>query len=217
MAKKRSRFVPGGVLATTDTTALVPSNVRVQTVAFVLRWRRETLIRRVEAALPSTTEQQIYLKVAGGFRVMPETVKTMLEVFRGSAELLPQDMVSSHPGRHYVVNTFDIMHEKVEKACDLIRNGEDKALYPMSAEHAAILVEFYDSAAYDIVGMLVDNVFEVGQKLGMTSESERVIVGVAISTLAKRLKAHKKGSPMPLTIDDMFAHHEVRTMRGINE
>src|SRR5258708_16424902 len=76
----------------TDKTALVPTNPRVANIAFRLRWNAETVIRRVEKSLPSKVEQQLYLRVAGGYRIHPESLAKLLEVFHGRQGLQSGDL-----------------------------------------------------------------------------------------------------------------------------
>src|SRR5580765_4268815 len=93
-------MIPAGT--SEDRTALIATNPRVKTIAFRLRWRTDTVIRRVQAAL-APVEQQIYLHVAGGFRLQPESLRKLLDVFCPQP-LTEADLVRTSPGRHLVIS-----------------------------------------------------------------------------------------------------------------
>ncbi len=194
-----------------DTTALVQSNVRVRYIAYRFRWSVDTLIKRVEKALPSRIEQGMYLKVAIGYRIQPESLRTMLRVFRGDQDLGPVDLQSFRTGPNMYKSRFDDIAERIEQTMLLIDKTADSAEYMMSMEHAARLVEAYGAHAEEVLGQIVENIFDVAQYLGIKSESPKRIVGVAIKVLVEEVITREQGSPIPLTIEDMFAHRVKRS------
>lgn len=202
------RSNPGSVLIPpsvgTDRTALVPSNPRVASIAFRLRWTADTVVRRVETALSSPVEQQLYLQVAVGYRIQPETLSSLLEVFRGTKELQKSDLDQVKVGKNLVMSRFDVILEKVEAALVLLDKTSDNAEYRLSARYAACLVEAYGEHSLEVVGEITENIYLVGKLLKIRRASDRQIVGVAIKVLVEKVLHGRGSAPLPLTIEEMF-------------
>lgn len=215
MTKQRQRHVVMiPALTSQDKTALVPSNPRVKSIAFRFRWGVDTVIKRVSNALPSPIEQQIYLRVAAGYRIHPESLRKMLNVFRGTDELKSTDLREVSVGQNMVVSRFDEIVEKVEQALALVDKTSDCADYMMSMDSAAKLVEVYGDHAEEMFGEIVENLYDVARLLGIKSESPHIIVGVAVKVLVKKISGHRDGNPFPLTIEEIFGH---QNKRGFDE
>lgn len=185
---------------------LTPTNLRVKGVARKMNWNAETVIRRVQNALPAPVEQQIYLEVALSYRIYPESLKKMLDVFRESDALRDIDRDWFSVGPNLVKSRFDDVINKVEQALKLVDKDSDEADFMMSMKSAAQLVESYGEHAEDVLGVIIENVAEVARLLDIKSEVPRVIVGLAVKDLAKNISHYPIGSPLPLTIEEMFGH-----------
>lgn len=194
----------------TDKTALVPTNPRVANIAFRLRWNAETVIRRVENALPSKVEQQLYLRVAGGYRIHPESLAKLLQVFRGEQELQSADLEQKSIGEHLVSSRFDEILEKVEHALAILDKSADSAEYMMSVHNAAVLVEHYGEHSLDMLGEIIENVATVAELLGIHTTNERKIIGVAVKVLVEEVIGRSEGL-LPLTIEEMFGSVGLRS------
>ena len=199
---KNNVLIPAAI--GTDKTALVPTNPRVANIAFRLRWNAETVIRRLENALPSKVEQQLYLRVAGGYRIHPESLAKLLEVFRGGQELQPGDLEQRSLGGNLIASRFDDILEKIEHALILLDKTADSAEHMMSVRYAAILVEHYGEHSQDILGEIMENVATVAELLGIKTTDERKIVGVAIKVLVEEVIGRSNQGLLPLTVEEMF-------------
>jgi len=188
---------------------LTTTNLRVRGIAYKMHWSAETVIRRVENSLPSPVEQQVYLEVGLGYRIHPESLKKMLDVFREGDDLRDVDRDWFSVGPNMIKSRFNDVVEKVEQALLLIDKTSDAADYMMSMESAAHLVEAYGDHAEVVLSEIVENLFDVARFLDVKSETPRVIVGVAIKVLVKSLDSHN-GSPLPLTVEEMFSRTERR-------
>lgn len=186
--------------------SLEPTNLRVRGIAYKMRWNPETVVRRVQNALPAPVEQQVYLEVALGFRIQPESLRTMLDVFRESDPLRDADRDWVTVGPDMVKSRFTDIVDKIEQALLLVDKTSDASEYMMSMESAAQLVEAYGDHAENVLGQIIENMGDVAERLEIKSEVLRVVVGVAIKALVKALKHHPNGKPYPLTIEDMFAN-----------
>lgn len=204
--EKRVPQDPPSALARNTQQALIFATPRILTIGLGLNWKPSTLIRRVKEALSSPVEQQLYLHVAGSCHIHPESMAKLLGIFRGSDELCESDLEQRQVGENLFTSRFDEIIDKVEAALSLVNKATDNADYPMSMEQAASLVEIYGEDAEYAFGIIVDNVGEVGERLGMYTTSERMIVGVAVRALIESHKSDRnpRGCPTALTIEDMF-------------
>jgi hypothetical protein len=188
-----------------DRSALVPENPRIKGIAFRWRWRAETVVRRVEDALPSVVERMIYVDLALGYRIHPESLRKMLDVFRGDNPLTQKDLEKRVVGVNLVKSKFDDVVDKVEQALSLIDKTSDSAQYMMSMANAAHLVEVYGSHAEEVLGQIVENIADVARYLNLNPErSSSVIVGVAVTVLIQKLHNLQGGETLPLTVEEMF-------------
>jgi hypothetical protein len=192
-----------------DKTALVPSNPRVANIAFRLRWNAETVIRRVENTLTSPIEQQLYLRVAGGYRIHPESLLKLLEIFRGARELQACDLEQVSLGKNLATSRFDDILEKVEHALVILDKTSDNAEYHVSMRTAALLVEAYGEHSMEVFGELMENVAQVAELLGIHSTSDQKIVAIAVKILVEEVLQDRIGL-LPLTIEEMFGDRRKR-------
>ncbi|MES3005048.1 MAG: hypothetical protein V4690_02970 [Patescibacteria group bacterium] len=172
----------------------------------------------MESSLTSKVEQEVYLLIAGGYRIQPESLLKMLKVFRGEDGLRPCDQEYNQVGKNLFKSKFDDVVEKVEQALVLVDKSSDSADYMMSMESAAQLVEAYGGHSEEILGEIVENLADVAKLLRIKSETPRVIVGVAIKVLVKKITDSSQGSTLPMTIEEMFSSRgkEVKN-RGFRE
>ena len=200
-------------IASAASRGLVGTNPRVRGLAYKLRWSVGTLIKA--NALPSPIEQRLYLQVAIGYRLHPESLRKMLEVFRGEEGLTDADLFARTVGPGLFVNRFDEVVEKVEHALVLIDKTSDSSEYMMSMDSAAYLVEAYGEHAEEVLGQIVENLYDVARLLDIRSENPRVIVGVAVRYLVEQISGGLGGRTLPLTIDEMFEGGDTRRPRRL--
>lgn len=188
---------------TSDRLALVPTNPRVKSIAFRFRWRPDTVVERVRTALPSVVEQQLYLRVGGAFRIHPETIRKMLDVFIGPGEQLrPEDLDRRQIGENLIASRFDDVAEKIETALSLLDKGGDVAGFAMtSVARVATLVEVYGESAEDVLGILVEHLDEVRDRLGLGKDVKApAVFGVALERLCARIA----DGLLPIGLEEMF-------------
>jgi hypothetical protein len=77
----------------------------VQKIATRLRWKPQTLIARIEQALPAVIEQQIYLAV-GDFRILPGSMAKLLRMYLGHQELQLEDLNPRPVGKNLTFSKF---------------------------------------------------------------------------------------------------------------
>jgi hypothetical protein len=205
-SRKNEKKIMIPSFTTEDRTALSVGNPRVKSIAYRFHWSVDTVVKRVENALTSPIEQTLYLQVALGYRIHPESLLKMLKVFRGDEGLSEADLEQVSVGPNLVKSKFDDVLGKVEIALMLIDKTSDASEYMMSMDHAAQLVEAYGDYAEDILGEIIENPFQAAEQLEITSQTPRVIVGVAVKALLQSINDHRNGQPLPLRLEDMFSH-----------
>jgi hypothetical protein len=206
----RRRGRPAGTVAmipaanTEDRTALVGTNPRVKTIAWRLRWSTNTVIRRVRAALPSRIEQQLYLYVGGTFRLQPESLRKLLDVFC-DRPLMEGDLVRAEVGKNLVTSRFDETVEKLEIALQILDKTADLFyVQPIAMRRIAILVEAYGAEAEGVIASLVERSQELIERLRLRADiSNGEATAVALKILTGRLDRHEY-RVLPLTLEEMF-------------
>lgn len=199
MRSHRSVMIPAAT--TSDRTALVPTNPRVKSIAFRFGWKADTVVRRVQAVLPSVTEQQLYLHVASGYRIHPESLRKLLNVFLNGGTLTPQDLEQHVVGLNLVTSRFDQTVEKVEVALGIIDKTADvMQRSQMGMDVVAQLVEAYGVHADNIIGTIVDGVADVARLLRLEEYPVPMVIGIALSELCSRIDR----GVLPLTVEEMF-------------
>ena len=176
--------------------ALVPSNPRVKAIAFRLRWSPDTVVRRVMAALPSPIEQRLYLHIGREFRIQPETLRKLLDVFCECRSLTPSDLSCHDVGARFVVSRFEVVAEQVEEALIILdKTGDVMPEQPIAIATVARLVEMYGGrVAEDTILMVCDGWQELAERLQCPRASKNALVGHVLS----RLSEHRGLCPMSL-------------------
>ena len=151
------------------------------------------------------------MRVAGGYRIHPESLAKLLEVFRGGQELQSGDLEQRSIGGNLIVSRFDDILEKVEHALVLLDKTADSAEHMMSVRYAAILVEHYGEHSFEMLGEITENVATVAELLGIKTTDERKIIGVAIKVLVEEVIGRSCQGLLPLTVEEMFGGVGLRT------
>ena len=188
MSKKQPRAVARALpaLVSTATTALVPSNPRVQLAAKRLNWKPETLVRRIQEALPAVVEQQVYLRVAPSFGIQPESIAKLLRYHLGSQELQPHDLNDRPAGNNLVNNKFTVAMEFLRETLNLVSHRSIYSQIGISMETAAQLVTAYGEDAPFIVESVVDSIGLIRERLGIRRLSDSRLISLVITFIAKR-------------------------------
>jgi len=188
--------------------ALVPSNPLVKGIAKRFRWNPETLISRVEKALPSVVEQQIYLRVGEDFRIHPESLAKLLREFLGHTELIPEDFFDKPVGDNLVYNKAADVAEYLEGCFNLINKiSIDYSGVGISMKSAATLVKIYGpDGAEAIIDSIAVSLEDVSARMGWKDRSFERALCLAIGFLVKKVipDMQKQGTPAVLDIMDYF-------------
>ena len=184
---------------------LVPANSRVQAVAHQLKWKPETVVARVQKALPSVVEQQIYLRLGAEFRIQPESLKKLLREFLGPEELKPEDFFDREVGRNLIVNKFTEVAEFLEGALNLINKVSiEYSGFALSMRSAAVLVNVYGpEGAEKIIDSISARIEEVGARTGGSHRSFDRAMGIAIHFLVNRIMPEMDNHGLPPVLDIM--------------
>lgn len=78
-----------------QTTADLIYRQQIDRVAGALGWKPRTLQRRIDAALPSPVEQQIYLAVVGDLNLRPESMAKLMRKYMQAGSLRAEDLSPS--------------------------------------------------------------------------------------------------------------------------
>jgi hypothetical protein len=87
-----------------------------------LRWSAKVAVARIERALPVKFEQQVYLSVADGFSIHPESLAKLLAMFRGDRPLAIEDLENRPSGsKNIVVNRFGEFSDFLSACMNLVK------------------------------------------------------------------------------------------------
>ena len=126
-----------------DSYALVPTNPRVIQISSHLGWKPTTAIRRIQNALPSVLEQQVYLAILpepGESGILPESMAKLLKMFVGYQRLQMQDLAPGSSGR----NRFKTFVEFLGECIYLLKVlTKEHPMYSFKIYHAGLMVLHY--------------------------------------------------------------------------
>jgi len=181
-----------------------PASATTLTLAAKRRgWKTETMIRRVEAALPSQVERQLYLKIARTISANPETVAKILRVLVGDQQLSESDMHDVTVGPNLKINRFVATAELVLETLT-VTHVLAEHYGSVSATHAALLVRAYGP---QFVEDVVDSLFQyLDRECGEAGERMR---GIAVRWFCREGLAwcDANGCPYPNDVEDWLDLH----------
>ncbi len=166
--------------------ALVPTNPHVQAIARRLRWKPDTAIRRIRAALPAVIEQQIYLAISpesGESGILPESMAKLLRLYMGHQQLQLDDLAPGSSGRNRFTNFAEFLG-----ACIMLLKiiTREYSAFSLNIEHAGLIVLNYGTDDPELLIELVDcNLEEMCELLDISnnipySERMRICVGTLV-------------------------------------
>ncbi len=147
-------------LVVREQLALTITNPRVVHIAHHLRWKPVTTIARIERALPSILEQQIYLAIApmvGESGLLPESLAKLLRIFLGSKELRLEDLTPGYPTQ----KNFDEFIEFLGECITILKVIKHEYItLGLSINDAALIVLRYGTNDPERLIEMVDNNLE---------------------------------------------------------
>ncbi len=176
-----------GAITTRSTTALTTSNSRVLLTARRLNWKPETVIARIERALPAVVEQQVYLRVGPSFGVHPESVAKILRYHLGDQELQVHDLSNRSLGRNLVSSRFTNAMEFLRETLNLLGRRSIYSSMSISIENAARLVSAYGDDAPAIIESVVDNLGLIRDRLKIRGMGNDRLASFVVTFIAKRV------------------------------
>ena len=194
--------------------ALVPSNQYVQAIAKRFKWKPETLIARVEKALPSVVEQQIYLRLGADFQIHPESLAKLLREYLGSYELKPEDFFNKKVGENLVMNKFADVAEFLEGALNLINKVSiEYSGFSISMRSAAVLVDAYGpDGAENLIDSIASRLDEVIEHIGGEGRSFDRAMSIAIYFLVNKVMPEMRSHGAPAVLDIMDFFEDIDTL-----
>src|SRR6266481_2244098 len=134
----------GASLVPAQRYELTTTNPMVVALSKAFRWKPETVIARIERALPNKFEQQVYLGVAESFRIRPESLAKLLELYRGGKPLSPSDLERRPMGKNVVSNSFGDFSDFFEACMNLVKIvSKEFEAFGIGMEFAARIVLAY--------------------------------------------------------------------------
>ncbi len=174
-------------VAVRPSLALVPTDKRVVAVAVSLRWAPETLIARLESALPAKIEQQYYLLMAPDLGLQPESFAKLLRIGLGERELEAYDLEDKVVGTNMVFNRVSGLTGFLGDALTLLGKivGDFKDI-GLSMETAGRLALAYGAHSEAVISDVLENVEAIRENLRISDRvPQRSVAAVAIELVAE--------------------------------
>jgi hypothetical protein len=202
-------------LAPLERYALVPTNPTVVSLSRAFKWNPETVIARVQRALPVQFEQQIYLAVAESFRIHPESLAKLLLIYRGSKPLSITDLERRELGKNVVSNSFGDFSDFFEACMHLVKIvSKEYEAFGLSMDLAAhIVLTFGVNHPEALIEMIDTNLEECCDFFGISrhqpySLQMRLCVWCYITKLLPLLR--EAGIPDVLDPTEFMGHERFR-------
>ncbi len=189
-------------LSRVKTQLLHPNNKFVRKAGLSFGWKPETVLSRMERALPSVLEQILYLRVGVDFRLMPETFSKILREYLGVREL---QLVDLKP----LGNTESKFDETVRFLASVLSILDKESLdYPGSGVSTLVATRIAKRYGPDHVIHILDSVMTnldaIREFLGFRSASDDRMFGIAMSFLAYAIMDDDNASWDDLSVMEYF-------------
>lgn len=188
--------------------ALVVSNPRVQLIAARLRWKPETAIRRIQKALPSVLEQQIYLAIApqsGESGLLPESMAKLLRLYLGHQRLELEDIAPGSAGRARFTSFAEFLGECLNLLKVVTKEYQS---FSLKIEHAGLIVLQYGKDDPErLIEMVDNNLEEMCEVLDINNEmgyEKRMSICISVVVTKIIPENNKTGAPDLLDLTDFL-------------
>jgi hypothetical protein len=212
-------------IVTTSKTDLVVTNPRVIAIARHMYWRPDTLVRRVERALPAKMEQRLYLALAASVRIYPESLAKILREIMGIRELTVHDLVPVRVGKNLTADGFTPVVELLQETLWLVgRIGLDYQGVSVGMVNAARIVRVYGQGGVEsVIDSIAQKLEAMEGMLGLRNRSWEYAMTIAIHFFASAVLpwCEERCIPYPLdfgefldTYGDMLGRLQRRVGKG---
>ncbi|MHB1316649.1 MAG: hypothetical protein ACYCZW_02205 [Minisyncoccota bacterium] len=195
-------------LVVREELTLTITNPVVTSISRHLRWRPVTTIARIERALPSILEQQIYLAIApqiGESGLLPESLAKLLRIFLGSKELRLEDLTSGYPTSRNLDEFIEFLGECINLLKLITR---EYSTFSLRIDDAARIVLCYGTNDPERLIEMVDNELErICEVLNISNNiSYSVRMGICVNIIATKVisENRKSGAPDLLDLTDFI-------------
>jgi len=201
-------------LTVREDLALTVTNPRVLQIAHHLRWKPVTTIARIERALPSILEQQIYLAIApqlGESGLLPESLAKLLRMFLGSKELRLEDMKPSYPTPKHLDEFIEFLGECITLLKIITR---EYSAFSLKIDDAALIVLRYGTNDPERLIEMVDNELErICEVLDISNNiSYGTRMSICLNAVVTQVipENQKRGAPDLLDFTDFMGMNSMR-------
>lgn len=149
-----------------NSTAITVADPRVATVAHNFGWKPNTVLARIKRALPSVVEQQLYLDLAGDFKIQPESFGKILSGFIGERELSIHDLGPKGIAREVI--------EHLLQTLNLIQLDRAEWGIRLSMDMASSLANNFGEYAAEMVGEVDSHIHEICEVMGWNKKNPSV-------------------------------------------
>ncbi|TSC78138.1 MAG: hypothetical protein G01um101433_425 [Parcubacteria group bacterium Gr01-1014_33] len=202
MAEEKYRWY----ITKNEGVSLVPSDPNVRSLSNRLGWKADTLIARVQKALPQKLEQDMFLHLTVDWRVPlhPETFRSIYLYFTNGQWLSNHDLEDRKLGENIYSNKGEKIIDQLSLTMNLLHWQKEQG-YFIGWRTAAHLVQAYGEDAEDILSMIAESLDEIMEERRMKM-SHRKAFAVIVKNVADIAANGSKNCALPNVscVDDII-------------
>jgi hypothetical protein len=157
--------------------ALSTDGKKLRFIAKKMNLKPETLLTRIEKALPSMVEQYMYLRLSSDFRIHPETLAKLLRCYLGTEILEPKDLQTKVLGNGMTIRKVDQVAEFLESCFSLLdKSSEEYCGLKLGAEAVARFVKYFGPEhAENVMASIANEMLYLRERLHLFTKSDKFV------------------------------------------
>lgn len=189
--------------------ALNKDGKRLRSIASKMHLKPETLLTKIEKALPSMVEQYMYLRLSADFRIHPETLSKLLRCYLGKEMLEPKDLQTKVLGNGIAIRKVDQVAEFLETCFSLLdKSSEDYSGLRLGAEAVARFVKYFGhDHAENMMASIANELYYIKGRLSLVNKSDKFVFRYAFYYIVFVISEHE--NLVQITdVRDFFEDHD---------
>ena len=182
---------------------LVPTNLSVIMLAKRFKWKPETAVRRIQNALPTTLEQQIYIAIAKDFGILPESLAKILRIYLGYQNLQLEDLNPRQVDKNITYSKFINFSEFLAGCLNLLKVvSQEYTGLSLTINQAAYIVLNYGTDNSELLlDMVATNLDELCQFFELDYHSDSKKLSICLWLILNKIIPYNKSIGQVDTLD----------------
>ena len=197
--------MPKDTLIAVTKGQLVPTEPSVTAIAKRFNWRPETLIARIERALPAPVEQELFLTLTShmDIGITPEKFSNLLRMAT-SAPLRIEDLQQRIVGPNLAISKIDNIGDFLQAALELLGKLTNDLEVSLSVDQAGKLALVFGESALPLIEQIHEKQEIIARKLNYGRGYQ--FAHLAHETVERLLDHVSAGRIHPIDIMEIFGY-----------